>query len=131
MMGFCTNIKSWFRHRLRPRFETEYVEEDAPEHPESRILYVVMENKKPWSAAMLCPCGCGETLHMNLLPDEQPMWRLKIHKHGTSTLHPSVKRLKGCRAHFWFRNGRVHWCADRRDILLKDIRLLFGLGRGS
>ena len=75
--------------------------------------------------------GVGETLHMNLLPDERPVWRLKVHEDGASTLHPSVNRLKGCRAHFWFRNGRVYWCADQRQTLLNDVRLLLGLGRAS
>lgn len=131
MMGFWKRLKSWFRDRLRPRFGTEYVEEDAPEHPKARTLYVVTEDGDPWSAAMLCPCGCGETLHMNLLPDERPIWRLKVHEDGTSTLHPSVNRMKGCRAHFWFRNGRVYWCNDQRETLRRDIRLLLGLKRAT
>ncbi len=128
-MGIWERIKSWFRNRLRPRFGTEYVEEDAPEHPKARILYVVTEDGEPWSAAILCPCGCGETLHMNLLPDERPVWRLSTDVGGTSTLHPSVNRMVGCRAHFWFRNGRVYWCSDQRNQLWKDIRLLIGLNR--
>lgn len=130
-MGVWARIKLWFRDRLRPRFGTEYVEEDAPEHPKARILYVVTEDGDPWSAAMLCPCGCGETLHINLLPDERPVWRLTANGDGTSTLHPSVSRMKGCRAHFWFRNGRVCWCDYQSQALMKDIRLLLGLGRAQ
>lgn len=130
-MRFWTRIKSWFRDRLRPRFATEYVEEDAPERPEARTLYVVTEDGEPWSAAMLCPCGCGETLHINLLPDERPVWRLTVSGDGTSTLHPSVNRMKGCRAHFWFRDGRAYWCDYRSQALMKDIRLLLGLGRAQ
>jgi hypothetical protein len=130
-MGLWARIKSWFRDRLRARFGTEYVEEDAPEHPRARTLYVVTEDGEPWSAAMLCPCGCGATLHMNLRPDERPVWSLTVNADGTGTLHPSINRMKGCLAHFWFRDGRVYWCAEQRDTLLKDVRLLLGLKRAA
>ncbi|MER9141803.1 DUF6527 family protein [Mesorhizobium sp. M0871] len=59
---------------------------------------------------MLCPCGCRRVLHMNLLADERPCWRLTRHDDGTTTLHPSVWRTTGCGSHFWFRRGRVEWC---------------------
>jgi hypothetical protein len=123
------DIKVWLRDRLRPCFTTEYVNEDAPEQPKARTLYVVTEDGDLWSAAMLCPCGCGEMLHMNLLPDERPVWHLTIHGDGVSTLHPSVNRMKGCRAHFWFRRGRVYWCTDWYEALWNDLRFLLGLGR--
>lgn len=128
-MGLLKRIASGLRDCLRPQFNTEYVEEDAPERPRPKTLYVVMEDGTPWSAAMLCPCGCGDTLHMNLLPDERPLWSLMVNGEGASTLQPSVNRIKGCRSHFWFRNGRVHWCADQQDTLMKDVRLSLGLSR--
>lgn len=130
-MGFWMQFRSWCRDLLRPRFGTEYVEEDAPMHPKARTLYVVTEDEEPWSAAMLCPCGCGETLEMNLLADERPVWLLNVHKDGSSTLSPSVNRLKGCRAHFWFRGGRVYWCSDQRGAIWRDIRLILGLKRAG
>ncbi|WP_246471270.1 DUF6527 family protein [Aminobacter carboxidus] len=58
---------------------------------------------------MLCPCGCRRVLHMNLLADERPCWRLTRHDDGTTTLHPSVWRKTDCGSHFWFRRGRVEW----------------------
>ena len=57
-----------------------------------------------------CPCGCGRVLHMNLLPDERPCWRVTRNVDGTVTLHPSVWRKKDCGSHFWLRNGRIRWC---------------------
>ncbi|WP_415195487.1 DUF6527 family protein [Rhodopseudomonas sp.] len=62
---------------------------------------------------MLCPCGCGKILHMNLLPDERPCWQLTVDADGLATLHPSIWRQKDCGSHFWFRRGRVIWCSSQ------------------
>ncbi|MGK7346059.1 MAG: DUF6527 family protein [Candidatus Nitrospinota bacterium M3_3B_026] len=59
---------------------------------------------------MLCPCGCGLTLHMNLIPDDRPCWQLTIYSDNSATLDPSVWRRKGCESHFWLRRGKVLWC---------------------
>lgn len=84
--------------------------EDLPDALESKIVYLVGEGDYLWFAAMLCPCGCGETLHMSLLPDSHPKWKLLRHDDGTVSLHPSVWRTKGCRSHFFLRNGMIVWC---------------------
>ncbi|WP_236819161.1 DUF6527 family protein [Alicyclobacillus ferrooxydans] len=59
---------------------------------------------------MLCPCGCGEVLHMSLHPDGRPRWELTRHPDGTVSLSPSVWRKVGCRSHFFLERGRVRWC---------------------
>ena len=97
-----------------PPYQTVLVEEALPDQLSQRTLYIVQEDGFNEQAAMLCPCGCRRVLHMNLLPDELPCWRLTRHDDGTATLHPSVWRKKGCRSHFWFGRGRVqwHWAQD-------------------
>ena len=52
----------------------------------------------------------GRVLHMNLLPDERPCWRVTRNVDRTVTLHPSIWRNKDCGSHFWLRNGRIRWC---------------------
>jgi hypothetical protein len=98
---------------LRPPYRTQVVDAQLPAALAARTLYVVAEDGFEEQAAMVCPCGCGLVLHMNLLPDERPCWKLTRHRDGTSTLHPSVWRQKDCRSHFWFRKGRVIWCAEQ------------------
>jgi hypothetical protein len=124
MTGLWKRTGTWVRDCLRVQFKTERVEEDPPERPRAHTFYIVTEDGQPWSAAMICPCGCGEMLHMNLLPDERPVWALTMHNGSVSSLHPSVHRQKGCKAHFWFRSGRVYWCSDQDGPLKRDLRLL-------
>jgi hypothetical protein len=86
--------------------------EELPDQLDAKKIYVVGENDFWWFAAMLCPCGCGATLHMNLLPDARPRWNLTAHKDSTVSLHPSVWRVKDCRSHFFLRRGLIEWCSS-------------------
>lgn len=101
-------LLSWARRRPVP-IKSVRVEE-LPSRLNDKILYAVGEAEYRWFAAMVCPCGCGETLHMSLLADERPRWKLVEHPDGTASLTPSVFRVRGCRSHFWLRRGMVEWC---------------------
>jgi hypothetical protein len=103
-----TWILSWFRRPNKP-FQTVWLEE-LPDALDSKVIYVAGENNFLWFAALVCPCGCGETLYMNLQPDSRPCWRVNAHTDGTVTLHPSVWRQVGCRSHFFVRRGMIEWC---------------------
>jgi hypothetical protein len=97
-------------HWIIPPYATLVVEETLPKKLKRRTLYVLQEDDFEEQAVMICPCGCKSILHMNLLPDERPCWRVTRHEDGTATLQPSVWRKKECGSHFLFRNGRVVWC---------------------
>lgn len=107
-------------HRLRarvsdwiaPRYTGVVVEEFLPASPKPNVLYIVEEDGYREYAAMICPCGCGQVLNMNLLPDERPMWKVYVDSQGRASLHPSVWRKKGCRSHFWLKQGRIRWCNE-------------------
>ena len=107
--------RDWLFGLLVPPYRSCVVDKALPRRLKKRVLYVVQEDGFEEQAAMRCPCGCGRILHMNLLPDERPCWRLTRHGDGTATLHPSVWRQKDCGSHFWFRHGRVQWCADKSE----------------
>ncbi len=115
------------RERLRAKFCVEFVEEEIPVKPRKKTLYIVTEDNVPWSAAMVCPCGCGAILHLNLLPDEHPMWRLVWNADKSVSLIPSILRQVGCHSHFWIRQSRVYWTADQPKALFRDLRLLFSI----
>jgi hypothetical protein len=84
--------------------------DDEPENPAPCTLYVIEDAGRAWAAAMACPGGCGQILHMNLIPDTKPVWRLTEHSDRTASLSPSVWRREGCGCHFWVRHGRIEWC---------------------
>ncbi|MGD9420073.1 MAG: DUF6527 family protein [Verrucomicrobiota bacterium JB025] len=60
---------------------------------------------------MLCPCGCGCLIHLNLLFDlSRPRWDVRQEADGSATITPSIWRNNGCRSHFVLRHGRIRWC---------------------
>jgi hypothetical protein len=70
----------------------------------------VTEGELNIHASMLCPEGCGAIINLNLLPDDNPCWRLIVDDRGKPTLHPSVWRREECGAHFFMRSGQIIWC---------------------
>lgn len=90
------------------------VVEDEPDEPVDDIVYVVGRSI-PLYAAMRCPCGCGETLRMNLRSEAKPSWRWYIGEAGAATLSPSVWKRDGCRSHFFIRDGRIIWAIDENE----------------
>ena len=88
------------------------VEGSSPAKPIPRMLYILTEDGAPWFASMLCPCGCGTMIELNLLPDERPCWRYSVDSAGRPSLEPSVWRKIGCQSHFFLRRGQIVWADD-------------------
>ncbi len=82
---------------------------DVPDRLKTGKIYLVGDDGYVWSAAMLCPGGCGKTLEMNLLPDAQPVWTVTEDANNRITLQPSVWLKTDCECHFILREGRIHW----------------------
>ena len=110
------SVRAWVRGWFDPPYRTIIVEEYLPKTLRPRALYIVQEDGAQEQAAMICPCGCGRVLQMNLLTDDRPCWRVTRHEDGTATLYPSVWRKKDCRSHFWFRRGKIEWHAEIRSV---------------
>jgi hypothetical protein len=106
----CSKRVSRAWEAIRPPMRIEQVAGDLPSRLTRRKLYVVSEDGFDEQAAMVCPCGCKQVLHMNLLRDERPCWTVRVDDRKVPSLHPSVWRKKGCGSHFWLRRGRIVWC---------------------
>lgn len=109
------HVGGWFGSRRERPLKTLVVEE-LPDSLDAKTVYVAGENGHRWFVAMICPCGCGETLHMSLLADARPRWALTHHKDGTISLTPSVWRQVGCRSHFFLVQGRIRWCRPASGV---------------
>jgi hypothetical protein len=84
--------------------------EEFPDKLDRAKVYLAGEGDNLWAAAMICPCGCGDVIKLNLLKQARPCWGVQEHSDGTVTLAPSVWRQKGCGSHFLLRHGRIDWC---------------------
>lgn len=102
-------VALWNRLLGKPRPYRACRVADAPDTLKDCIVYIVGADGYDWSALMRCPCGCGKTLEMNLLPSAKPVWQLTEDKEGIVTLHPSVWLKTGCKSHFFLRAGIVQW----------------------
>ncbi len=84
--------------------------EDFPDQLEQAKVYLAGEGDNLWAASMICPCGCGDVIELNLLKQARPCWTAQEHPDGTVSLSPSVWRQKGCGSHFVVRHGLIDWC---------------------
>jgi hypothetical protein len=87
--------------------------EELPEVLEADAVYVLGEGSHRWFVAMLCPCGCGDTVQVSLLADAEPQWWLTEYGDKTISLEPSIWRRAGCRSHFFLRRGLIEWCGQQ------------------
>jgi len=96
-----------FRRQLTWRFERV---EDFPDMLAAGRVYLAGEGDDFWGAALTCPCGCGDTIELNMLPQVRPRWSAPQGHDGPATLRPSIWRQSGCKSHFIVRGGAIQWC---------------------
>ena len=99
----------WLRSRKPSTFRAVFVDE-VPESLRKHSIYIAGESGHYWSASLLCPCGCGDLIQLNLLQQVRPCWQIKSHQDGSVSIMPSVWRRQGCKSHFFVREGRIDWC---------------------
>ena len=103
----------WRRWRRRSFRGVVYVESDRDPRPmvEARYLVLIGPVERPKWARFACPCGCGETLTLNLMRSLSPRWEVRLSIDGKADIFPSVHNLP-CNSHFWIRCSRFDWCID-------------------
>lgn len=121
MNALWKRLRAWgasLRKRLFPRlrptqpYHAIRIEDDEqlPETLSTSTVYIIGVPGNEWLAKMICPCGCGEILFLNLLQDEIPNWKWHVSADGMVTLNPSVWRRVGCKSHFFLRDGLIQRC---------------------
>lgn len=86
--------------------------EELPDVIHKDMIYLSGKPDNLCYMAMLCPCGCGETIELNLIQSSHPCWQITWNFNGTISLSPSIRRIRRCKSHFFLRNGKVIWCKD-------------------
>jgi hypothetical protein len=90
------------------KFIVEKVDQ-CPDKHEPGVLYVAMDNGKPFFSEALCPCGCGEMFHLIFNQGETPSWIINIDEQNLPDISPSVLKTNGCRSHFFIKKGAIQW----------------------
>jgi len=93
---------------IQPRFSYKYIK-DLPLLIESDVIYIIGENSMFWMLGFTCPCGCQATINLNLLEESFPCWKYEIKDNRLITLNPSIRRVEGCKSHFFIQKGIVIW----------------------
>ena len=101
---------NWFRNLFNKEklYESKLVD-DVPYKLNNKTIYIIENEGYRWKAVMVCPCGCNKILHMNLIKEYHPSWKVEIDEKNIITLHPSINRMVGCKSHFFIRRGEVVW----------------------
>lgn len=76
---------------------------------------VIVKREIPRLLILLCPCGCGDDLLINLDKRSGPAWRYYL-KSGSFSLFPSYWRDTACGSHFIIWKNRIYWCYGRNEL---------------
>ncbi|MCP3368646.1 DUF6527 family protein [Bradyrhizobium cajani] len=90
---------------------------------------VIVDRKGPRWLIMLCPCGCGSELPVNLDRRTGPAWRLYESPKGAS-VYPSVWRDTDCKSHFIILRNKIllfgprgdDWWLDEEELGESELR---------
>ena len=112
-MSVSRNLRGWWEEykSTAPTLEHLFVEAmiDLPSSLNAEAIYLVGRSAKAKWAVLLCPCGCGDRIDVNLMRSRTPFWRVKITRDGL-TLSPSLWVAEDrCGSHFWIIDSRVLW----------------------
>ncbi len=82
--------------------------DDFEDPASAKHLVVVCDGERLKWLRFMCPCGCGETIALNLMRSHSPRWTVERHDDGTLSVTPSVDSTT-CGSHFWIRRSRIAW----------------------
>lgn len=109
-------IKKKHREIIKKKEDYKFVNtEDIPDAIENGKIYIVGEDGYDWVAVLKCPCGCKETIQLNLLTDARPCWKIIHHKDKTMSLSPSINRTVNCKSHFSISRNMLSWWGGHKD----------------
>jgi hypothetical protein len=112
MHQIIKNFIGWIRGLFDKPYQPLKTGDELPKKLRPKVLYLLGDQDSLWQASFICPCGCKETIHLNLLTDERPCWEVHFFAKNKVTLHPSIWRKVGCKSHFWLQEGHIIWVKE-------------------
>jgi hypothetical protein len=92
-------------------YSTERVDE-IPAIIKKGVIYIAYASEDYGLAVFSCPCGCGETIELNLNKAQRPYWCVQYHHPRIVSIYPSVEKITGCKSSFKVWMGKVSWNTD-------------------
>lgn len=109
IVPFLQTFFDLFLFKKANKYSTENVKE-YPENFDNKTIYLLGMPSKPLLAGIICPCGCNEVIELILHPAKSPSWKIENTKKNNVTIYPSIKKVNGCKSHFFIINGKIRWC---------------------
>jgi hypothetical protein len=79
-----------------------------------------MPGERPKSVKFICPCGCGEVVSVNLMPESGKAWQIEYEPKYGMSLWPSVWLNVGCCSHFILRRNKARLLFGKMPEMSKD-----------
>lgn len=102
-------IKSVFVTKIDGAFSLQKQENVDTRKLKKNIIYIESSHENDRWLHMMCPCGCGDVISVNLMKSISPSWGLIYNEDSTFTLSPSIDKTTGCKSHFFIRNSKIQW----------------------
>lgn len=113
LSAIARRLRGWFRKQSPAKTYSAVVSvesmTDVPDELGNDVVVVERGGIFRW-ALLMCPCGCGDRLTVNLMRTVRPYWRLSL-KGSKASLSPSIwVSEEKCGSHFWLIKNGVFWC---------------------
>lgn len=121
--AIARKLRKWLRKRSPAKTYSAVVTVESmtevPDDLENDIFVVRRGGVLRW-AMLMCPCGCGDRLTVNLMRTVRPYWQLSL-KNATASLSPSLwVSDRKCGSHFWLIKNGVFWCPKYHERYLES-----------
>lgn len=109
-----------YRDVFYPRIAVVTDQSTAAQRLAPGVIVVIAAAKSAKMLRFLCPCGCGETITVNLMERVAKAWDLSYTPHHGLSLWPSVWLDVGCKSHFILRNNTARLLYGRMPKMTKQ-----------
>jgi hypothetical protein len=87
---------------------------ELPSQLKSKTIYFVGAPEAAKWVHFVCPCGCDQSVALNLMSSKQPSWIATFDKGNRVTIYPSIDDTR-CGSHYWITNNAINW-ADYDEV---------------